>query len=63
MSLSDAKGGPLSVQIRQDGPYLDVSSCRHIHNNWADLVDTLYRKGYLLSRSHTNNYSLPLWVR
>ena len=29
---------------------------------WADLVDTLYKKGYLLNRMHTSRYSLSLWV-
>ena len=31
--------------------------------DWGDLVDTLYKKGYLLKRLQMSKYSLPLWMR
>ena len=63
MSSSDTKGYPLSVERRDGGLYCKMSSSNHAHRDWADLVETLYRKGYLLNRSQINKYSLPLWVR
>ena len=63
MSSSDAKGCLLSVESRDGGPYCEMISSKHAHRDCADLVETLYRKGYLLNRSQINKYSLPLWVK
>ena len=60
MNSSEANGGLLLVCNAQGSPYCEMSSSRGIDSNWVDLVETLYRKGYLLKRSHTNKYSLPL---
>ena len=63
VSSSDVKGGPLSVESRDGGPCWEMSSSKCVHRDWADFVETLYRKGYLLNRLQINRYSLPLWVR
>ena len=36
---------------------------KYLDRDWADLVETLNRKGYLLKRLHTYKYTLPSWVR
>ena len=63
MCSSEANGGPLSVYSMQGSPYWEMSSCRCMDSHWVDLVDTLYKKGYLINRSQMLRYSLPLWVR
>ena len=63
MSSSEMNGGPLSVYSMQGNLYWEMISYRCMDNDWADLVDTLYKKGYLLNRSQMSRYSLPLWVR
>ena len=44
------KDRPLSELSRQGSPHCEIRSCRHAHRDWADFVDTLYTKGYLLNR-------------
>ena len=41
MSTSDAKGGSLSIESRDGGPYLEMSSSKCTHTDWADFVETL----------------------
>ena len=41
MSLSDAKGGTLSVDRDIGGPYCEMSSSRCMHRDVADLDITL----------------------
>ena len=57
MSLSDAKGGPLSVDSDMGGPYCEISSRRCMHRDWADFDVTLKTKGYLLKTLHMIRYS------
>ena len=49
VSSSDAEGCPLSIESRDGGPYFKMSSSKCTHRDWADLVETLYRKGYFLN--------------
>ena len=56
-SSSDAKGQPLSVDSNIGGPYWEMSSSRRVHRDWADLMVTLYTKGYLLKALHMIRYS------
>ena len=62
VSSSDANGGPLPADSNEGGPYCEMSSSRHMHRDWALLVETLYAKGYLLKASQIIRYSWPLWV-
>ena len=60
VSSSDEKGWPLSIESKGSGPYRDMTSSRHTHREWADLVvETLYKKGHLLNRLQISRYSLP----
>ena len=56
-SSSDAKGGPLSVDRDNGGPYCEMSSSRCMLRDVTDLDVTLYTKGYLLMALHMIRYS------
>ena len=43
--------------------YTEISALACAHIYWADLVVTLYRKGYLLKMSQISRYSLPWLLR
>ena len=44
-SSSNTKGWSLSVESRDGGPYCEMSLSKCAHRDWADLVETLHKKG------------------